>query len=629
MLAMSVVGIERKAWELAVVMGVLAGLAAMALMWVALFVDPVKLGTGVVGHGAQGGVYLPGRAAITMFGHWAAAGVGMAAAWHRDAAYLAGWGMVAAFTMRAWAVVATGGLVAVIVFIDRYRVAPMILPGMKHVRGLRLREGAEGVHYANKGFQRLLRAKGPGIALAPGVTLPFNREVQGFSLTGAPGSGKTVIYRWMIDQILDRQHRMMALLRDGVALDKLPSIPDKLIVVDAGKGDFTEAWPDNEFMLLAPHDTGKRTVKHSDGREEEITIGYAWDIGKDIQGLPAAIDFSKSMIADTDEPVWGEGARAINTGLLRSLQETYGTAWGWTEYRSALGLLSRPRELKQCMEVHYPIASQFVLLGQGNTFSKQSEGYIANISAVIGVLVDSIYRAWGENVELPRISLVGWMLDDNPQKKAIILQRSGEVATISQVWIGAALKTMARVTTSPRLSDNSKRRIWLLFDEAPQFITKGDGLLQIVEVGRSRGLCAVWGAQTAEQYEERWSQNQANTLQNMVQNKFICQTPAGPGAEYVAEKLIGTSDWLVRDDNRSGGGGKGSSGWSRSWKEQRRLVVLANYLAGKIGDMGDGIAALFIGPADVSNLKFPYPSHWVKRREGSITAEWVRTNEPM
>jgi hypothetical protein len=623
-----------------------AGIAG-AVMFAAVF-DTLGLGFAMLGGDGLRSVSLDGATAMRFWIHWVLAAV-HAGPWSRDLAVLAQYGLAAGFLWRAKAVLAAAVIIGGVVFALLLAKTPKKVPHMIHVRGLRLREDeALAVEKANKDMEPGIAHMGPGIPFAPGVTLPYSWELLGIWVVGAPGSGKTQFIRYVIDGILERRRAMLDLMggsegREPAPLADLPVYPDRIICMDAGKGDFTEAWPEGDFIFVAPHDTGKRMEALSDGTMAEREYGYAWDIANDIVGLPAALDFADRMIEETKEPVWGEGARAIFVGMIRGLQIQYDRLWSWRHLDAVMKMDAVG--LEDYIGKHYPEASAFVLVTAKGQFSKQSEGYIASLKGGVGVLVSTLARAWGDGAGFRKIAFTEWMLDPNPLKKTIILQRSGEVAKISSSWIGAAIAVMGRMVTSPRLTDDPKRRIWLILDEAAQTIAKDDPIQRFIEVGRSRGLATIFGFQTDKQTEIKWSPAEAANFLNMMQVKLVFRLPLGPAAKWMSEELIGSSDWEIRDISRSTGSGKGGT---ISWKKERQLVVLPNYFQSKLGPRGSpvldkaptwsrgtlralgtpqgGVFGFYVGGEDLCRLRWPFVA-WAKRRAGTVAADWVYSNK--
>lgn len=535
--------------------------------------------------------------------------------WQWEQSLLQGSGLLSGFIWRAKTITGAGVGSGVIGFLSMLTVGSMYRVGMRHVRGrIVVTDLTEAVRQADREFAKRRRYRGGGLFLAPGVQMDLPRETEGIALIGAPGSGKTVVYRNILNQILERSKFAADEMADGATVDDLELLPDKIIQLCV-KGDFTAQWPDDEFMLLAPHDTGVRIGKD----QKAYRIGYAWDIGKDLRGIPAARDFADRVVKPTNEPVWGEAARAIVAGAIITLQRTMDTNWTWVDLYRILKLDAE--DLHSILAEHYGPAAKFVQVQKG-TPTRTTSSYLANIETGVFPLVEALASAWHNYPKSAYISLTEWILDEAPKKRVLILQRSGEVLKISEAWQAAVVSTLAKFVASPRLPESKKRRIWMSLDEAAQVFQKDDGFLQVSEVGRSKGFCTILGLQVTAQVKEAWSEAQMESLEAMIRTVVYFRVSAGKFAETLAEHVIGSSDWIRRDVSLSIGRERSRT---VGQKEHRELAVMPNFFSSELGDGPCGITGLYIGGVYCCRLLWPYQA-WPQRREPTVSADWVYAN---
>lgn len=535
--------------------------------------------------------------------------------WQQWQLVLARYGLTEAVKLRVMAALGIGVLTQIAAYIalsphqERYRL------GMRHVRGRILREGLHATKAANRLFSREVRSKhsGPGLYLAPGVLMDLKRETEGFFVVGAPGSGKTQWFRFLIDQILARSNHAYEQVKAGVPLTKLRTYPDKIINMDV-KGDYTQLWPDDNVMVMAPHDTGKRSV---DGVEK--WIGVAWDIARDVKGLPACRDFAAAIVQATDEPVWGDAARAIVTGILFGLQRKHhlaGTWYGWRDILDVAVMEAKP--LREFLLKWYKPSAKFVIVGKSGP-TRTTSSYLANIDTGFYPLVESLSAGWGHYPKDRYLSLREWFLDEAPACRSLILQKTMMMEEVSNAWMRAVIGRATKFVGSPDFEEDKRRRIWVLMDEFPQIAQKRDGFLKFAEVGRSKGFCPITGAQVAKQLEETWSQAEMETLEAMSRSKLVFRTEAGAVSDQLSEKWFGSSDWERLEVSRSYGR---DTGRNVSRRGERELVVMPSYFAEDLGTTLRGVRFLFLAGKDVCRLEVPF-STWREMRKGTVTAGWA------
>lgn len=539
-------------------------------------------------------------------------------AWAQWARVLGQYGLVGPVKTRVLMAGAVGALSAVAImaalapFQERYRY------GMRHHRGRILREGGHATKAAKVLFAPDVKSKysGPGLYLAPGVLMDLKRETEGFFVVGAPGSGKTQWFRFMIEQILARSDHAYKQVKAGVPLKKLRTYPDKVICMDV-KGDYTQLWPDDNVMVMAPHDTGKRVVNGV-----EKWIGVAWDIANDVRGMPACRDFATAVVEATDEPVWGQAARMIVTGIVYGLQKMHeeaGTWFGWKEIRDIAVLEAKP--LRAFLLKWYPPAAKFVIVGKTGP-TRTTSSYLANIDTGFYPLVEALAAGWGDYPKDRYLSLRDWFSNEASDCRSLILQKSMMVEEASNAWMRAVIGRTVKFVGSPEFKEDKRRRIWVLMDEFPQIAQKRDGFIKFAEVGRSKGFCPVTGAQVAKQLEETWSAAEMETLEAMSRTKLVFRTEAGAVTDYLAEKWVGSSDWERMDVSTNFAETRSRS---ISRRVERELVVMASYFSESLGTTKTGVRFLFLAGKDVCRLEVPF-STWDERREGTVSARWV--NDP-
>jgi len=509
-------------------------------------------------------------------------------AWHFDHYHLSTpliWRFTIVLLASSSAILASG------LYTSSYLEAKSLLT---HIRGRQLFKGTNAARKARQLTKRDLRKSGRGIEVSPKVSVSLESETKHFLLVGASGSGKTQILLSWIKQLLKQNTKM--LLHDT-------------------KGDLTSSLPNDNFILLAPHD--ERT--------------WGWDIAKDCQGIAAARELASRLIPEGKEPMWSNGAREILTGIIRSLQNQHKISWGWEDLRDAAFLDAQ--ELKDLLDRVHPEGAKYIEVDPETGIpNKTSFSFLVSLWSNIGSLVGPLALAWGDLPEDRRISLTDWLADDDVEQRVLILQRSAEFDELSKAWIGAAIQLMANFAASPSLSDSRSRRVWLFLDEFAQ-MGKVKGFHQFLEVGRSRGIRSVIGLQDLEQLTELYGPEALKTWLNTIETKIVCRMNAGPSASFIVNELIGQREvsWVEHSKTYTHGGffddKQSSTNSSKQTKTATTPVLLPDFLERNLGPKslrGEiKIRALLLLQGDVFQLDWPL-TVWPEQRPGTVPAPWTK-----
>lgn len=461
-----------------------------------------------------------------------------------------------------------------------------------HVDGPQLRWGKEAVASAKAQTQKLCAGKRGFLKLHPDLYLPKQHWTRHMLLAGGVGSGKTQILLPIIRQLV----KMKA----------------KAFIYDV-KGDFTSKFPD--AILFSPWD--RRSA--------------VWDIGADVIGPTQASAFASAMIPTEQGQgkFWSESAQSVLTGVIRSLQNDYGTEWGWGDLAKRMNLSSE--DLYELMREHYAPASVFL----ENPTSSTTSGVMGSVKSATRFF-DDLASAWGNpdysersNPINPRergqpLSLKSWISDGFQGCPTIIVQ-AGKDPGLTARYIGAMVSYLAQEIISPAFPDNEMgRTIAFVLDELGS-LSKLD-LPPLIDKGRSKGCVCILGMQDFAQLSMVYGPEQAKAIVSMVATHVVCQTNGGETREALAN-LFGQRRVAVR--NLSGGQGS----INEAVQEEVRAVVfptvLTTWLGKQIGKKkqwphGFAIRALVSLGSDPLILDFP--GCVIKdRRQSFKEAKWVNT----
>lgn len=455
---------------------------------------------------------------------------------------------------------------------------------LTHLSGRRLWRGYDAIDVARRFLRRAVKSYGRGLAIAPGLVLDRAREVQHIGLFGTTGSGKSTILRAVADQILARG--------------------DKLVLHDT-KGDIVAGLPTDRFILLAPHD--RRS--------------HAWDVAKDVVTTQDARELAGRLVHDSRDPMWCGAAREILTGIVVSLQHRQPRSWSWRDLADATFL--PVGELLALLQAHYSAAARYIEIDpDSGAPTRTTHGILITLWADVVAIVMPLAAAWGETPAKRRISLTAWIADDNGKLPAtLILQRSARYSKLSSAWIGAAVECMASVAAGPDLPESQTRRIFFLLDEFAQ-LGKVKAFLQLLEVGRSKGIAAVLALQDIQQLFGIYGDAASKTILTLLGLKVIGKLPAGPSAAYVANELIGQREVTWQEQVCTTNSRDGSISTSSQSHRTTVPVITPHQLESRLGVGRHGVTALLLGLGDAFELSWPFKA-WRQRRPASQPADWT------
>jgi hypothetical protein len=481
---------------------------------------------------------------------------------------------LAGFELRFWTVIGTTlvGVVALFGFALSLRLGSVSL---KVLRGARL----QACHQGLKAFARAAAAEcqihGKGVALVPSVPLGREREARHFLILGSVGGGKT--------------QTMLHLIGDALVRG------DGLLVLDT-KGDMMGGLPaDGDPLLVAPHD--RRSL--------------VWDVAADCSIKQDARELAARFIPPSSDPMWSQAAQEIFVACIVHLQATRGSDWGWADLEAVV--TADVDKLAAFAKDHNPNALR--LLNQPD--SKTTVSILTTFQThmrIVSVLAD----AWSDP-SARRFSIRTWLHRPAPYRP-LILQHDPGYPELSRIWIGSMLGLLASAVGSPSLPESRERRVWLFLDEFPQ-LPPIKRFATFLELGRSKGVAVVIGAQDTAQIRAVYGQDQAKSWFGMTGTKIITRINASETAEDIS-RLIGQQEVERRTKSATHAGGKTSI--TESTQREMRRVITASELGSRLGPTKDGVRILFIGLGeDVYELELPYLS-LPKLREPIMPADWTR-----
>lgn len=498
--------------------------------------------------------------------------------WQACRQQLIAYDALTAFELRCLTVAAGGtiGLLALFVFAlclrgDR--------PSFKVIRGARLHTGPAGLKSFARASTQECKIHGRGIELLPSVAIGRDREARHFLILGSVGGGKTQTMLHLIIEAISREDGVLVLDTKGDMMAGLPGQPAPL--------------------LVAPHD--RRSL--------------VWDIAADCQVKQDARELAARFIPPSSDPMWSQAAQEIFVACIVHLQATKGRHWGWADLEAEV--TADVDVLTAHAKAHNPSALR--LLDQPE--SKTTLSILTTFQTHMRI-ASVLAEGWADP-SAGRFSIREWLHNPTP-RRPLILQHDPGYPELSRIWIGSMLGLLASAVGSPTLTESRQRRVWLFLDEFPQ-LPPIRQFATFLELGRSKGITVVIGAQDTAQIRAAYGHDQAKSWFGMTGTKIITRINTSEAAEDIS-RMIGEQEIerLVRSATHSGG----YHSVTESIQRETRRVVTASELASRLGPTARGVRVLFVGLGDsIYELEMPYIS-LPKFREPIMPAEWTRASSP-
>lgn len=395
--------------------------------------------------------------------------------------------------LRVGVAIAIAASAAGLVFSRVREVSPRQMSA-RHVSGPRPMRGQWGAAHLNQTWAPLRRQTGDGLLLAPGVGLPIITERQGILLVGQPGAGKSVILEGLLRQALGRRDRIVALdVKGGLA---------------------------NRIATYKPATLGLSGA-----------TSVVWAIGEDLLTDADADEFSASLIPESKDPVWSEGSRLILSAFVLYLAKRHGRQWGWHHlYR----LLNQPLE-KQARIVRRVAPEVANMIQQrGEEPATFVLSLLFNLTAHVGASVRRFARM--ENARARRLSLRRWATATT-WRGPIVLRYDLQRQERSANFVKLSLRLLAGTLLGDEVEDGRDARVWLFLDEVTR-IGRSDALIDLVSLGRSRGVRSVASLQSPAQLRDAYGEAGAEALRENFGLQIICSLSPGDNAKRIA------NDWV-------------------------------------------------------------------------------------
>lgn len=430
---------------------------------------------------------------------------------------------------------------------------------LRHLEGREFDETTEAAKHLSQEMAGVIKLDGGriGIEISPNVPISLSQETQGFFVIGAPGGGKTVAIKHMLNEAVKRG--------------------DKCVIFDP-KGDFLE-------MLRAAK---KPLYYFAPWHPMTNAIDFCADLKTEFD----AQEFSNRIIPkpNSGDVNWALGAQQMLIGLIIALQKK--GDWTLTDLANYINLPMS--EMREILAANYPQGAAVI-----ETDDKPSPSYMSMLRTS-SAQINFLATAFKNVKKSSTVSLNDWATNDDPKRKIIIIGGSKEYASLMEICAKFTVSTIANKLGG--LQDSRERKIWFFLDEYPQ-IGRLDDIKRLVEFGRSKGIRVVVGTQDIAQVESLYSREDAIALQAMLSTKIICSVSGGITADALS-KSLGTRT-VERPNTSINYNAQGRSS-STSWQREILPVVPASVLTSGLGKDNTGIYAV----VDIRNAQTIYKIKW-------------------
>lgn len=359
------------------------------------------------------------------------------------------------------------------------------------IKGVIKLKGAEVKRHSEKALNKQLKNSSKqknkgGLFLHPDVQVSKESEVGNLLITGKPGSGKTVIIKWILKQLLGR--------------------PIKLFIYDEKRDYSKYLFNPKSSILIAPWD--KR--------------GAPWDIAKDLEAANAPANFVRHIIPESTDQVWSDSARLIMQGLIISLKKN-GSPWGWVELYESMTM--EDRELQKVLKQHFPIAIRFI-----EEKSKTTQGIMISLISNLEWM-QWLATAWPKSYE-NGFSIHQWV-HDKKSKQRLIVQGNQLFTSIG----GPLCRALMSLMVDDYLAKKDKQSLYLILDELAS-LPKTASLDLWLKLAREKGGRTVIGTQAISQLKSLYGVDEANSFTSYFSNLIVLKVGAtGETKNYMSDSL--------------------------------------------------------------------------------------------
>lgn len=364
-----------------------------------------------------------------------------------------------------------------------------------------------------------------------GLPIPLSRANLHFLVAGVPGTGKTISFRMLLQSVFS-----------AAARQHLPGT-DRAVVYDP-KQEFYPILrgmgvPESDLAILNPFDARC----------------YAWDLAKDYTTPAEAFQLAKTIIPcpdDHSQPFFPKSAAAILTGVICSLMQEKGQSWDLADVIAACIELKRIEERLAGTGRHVYAQMALGVLGSGDTRNNVFAELTSHLFEFL-----PFAAAWRAARKRGKVLTLRQFVERPGQ--ILLLGANQTYSEPLQVVNHLLLKRLSE-TVLDHVADGqwkAMNRTWVVLDELRE-LGEVPGLADLINKGRSRGVCAVLGFQDYPGLKEAFGENTAHEITATCAHRVFLRL-GGESAEWACQS-IGKAEVKETEFSFSSGSSRGISG---------------------------------------------------------------------
>jgi hypothetical protein len=206
--------------------------------------------------------------------------------------------------------------------------------------------------------------------------------------------------------------------------------------------------------------------------------------------------------------------------------------WGW---RHLYSLLNQPLERQERIVRSVAPEVANMIQQRGEEPATFILSLLFNLTAHVGATARRF--ASMEKARARRLSLRKWATATG-WRRPIVLRYDLQRRERSANFVKLSLRLLAGTLLGDEVEDGRDARIWLFLDEVTR-IGRSDALIDLVSLGRSRGVRSVVSLQSPAQLRDTYGEAGSEALRENFGVQIICALSPGDNARRIA------NDWVA------------------------------------------------------------------------------------
>ena len=388
---------------------------------------------------------------------------------------------------------------------------------------------------------RIRNPNDPGIWWA-GLRIPTKDATTHFCVVGTTGSGKTVLMKRVMRDVLPR-----------MAIE-----PDMRAIVYDPKQDILPFLHHLGFSIDQTGNGGRAAQVHIMNPFDLRAV--AWEMAKDFTEPNTIENLANELVPEAHatrsrEPYFPQASFHLVNGVLRSLNRVAPQKWQLRDVILCVNDSKLLRYLFSKEESTHWLIERYLDIPRTTQLN-----VLSSVSTSLGKF-HTIAAAWHKRHR--SISITRWLGDNSVLVLGEHHKASTPLRTIN--------KLIMRAATDHMLSQQESftPRHWIFLDEVRR-MGDVDSLKELILEGRSKGCCVFLGFQDIEGMQDAFGDKRANEIVAQCNQLALLRLSGNAVARWASE-TIGTREFFQKSSyststqsSRHGGGSANSTTWTRT-----------------------------------------------------------------